>query len=50
MYSTPAGGNISGARATGGPVSGGKSYLVGERGPEIITPGVSGYVTPNNKI
>jgi phage-related minor tail protein len=27
---------------------GGKSYLVGERGPELFTPGVSGMVTPNH--
>ena len=31
-------------RATGGPVSRGGSYLVGERGPELITAGRSGYV------
>ena len=31
-------------RATGGPVSRGASYLVGERGPELITAGRSGYV------
>ena len=36
-----------GARASGGPVMGGKSYLVGERGPELFTPGVSGGITPN---
>ena len=34
-------------RANGGPVSGGQSYLVGERGPELFTPGSSGYITPN---
>lgn len=39
-----------GARAMGGPVSGGTSYLVGERGPEIFTPAVSGNITPNNEI
>ena len=38
---------FDGARAGGGPVSAGKSYLVGERGPEIVTMGGSGYVTPN---
>lgn len=41
---------ISGARATGGPVSAGKTYLVGERGPELFSAGVSGYITPNNKL
>ncbi|MDQ4407024.1 MULTISPECIES: hypothetical protein [unclassified Rhizobium] len=41
---------ISGARARGGPVSGGKSYLVGEQGPEIFTPGRSGGITPNHAL
>ncbi len=36
-----------GTRADGGPVSAGQSYLVGERGPEIITPRQSGSVIPN---
>ena len=31
-------------RANGGPISRGASYLVGERGPELITAGRSGYV------
>jgi hypothetical protein len=43
-------GIISGTRATGGPVTGGNSYLVGENGPEIFTPGMSGGITPNNAI
>lgn len=38
------------ARAMGGPVAGGTSYLVGERGPEIFTPGASGQITSNDKI
>lgn len=38
---------ISGFRANGGPVSGGKSYIVGERGPEMFTPSRSGYVHAN---
>jgi len=37
-------------RAMGGPVMGGKSYLVGERGPELFTPGTSGGITPNNAL
>ncbi len=41
---------IDGARALGGPVSAGKSYLVGERGPEMFTASRSGYITPNNKM
>lgn len=38
------------ARAAGGPVSGGQSYLVGEKGPEIFTPGASGQITSNDKL
>lgn len=34
-------------RATGGPVSPGRGYLVGERGPEIFVPTSSGRVEPN---
>lgn len=40
-------GFISGQRASGGYVGSGQSYLVGEAGPEIFTPNVSGYITPN---
>jgi TP901 family phage tail tape measure protein len=32
------------ARARGGPISRGSTYMVGERGPELITAGRSGYV------
>jgi hypothetical protein len=38
---------FAGARASGGPVMGGSSYLVGERGPEIFTPSGSGMITAN---
>jgi hypothetical protein len=41
---------ISGTRALGGPVAGGSTYLVGERGPELFTPGTSGNITPNNAL
>ena len=35
-------------RASGGPVTAGGTYLVGERGPELLTMGSSsGYITPN---
>jgi hypothetical protein len=34
-------------RADGGPVTGGKPYIVGERGPEWFVPGQSGTVLPN---
>jgi len=37
-------------RANGGPVRGGSSYIVGERGPEMFTPGVSGMITPNHAL
>jgi phage-related minor tail protein len=33
-------------RATGGPVSGGRAYMVGERGPELFVPTASGRVEP----
>lgn len=35
---------IDGARAAGGAIAGGKTYLVGEEGPELVTPGRNGYV------
>ena len=38
------------SKAGGGPVKGGTGYLVGERGPEIFTPGVSGMITPNHML
>tara|TARA_Y100000401_G_scaffold29756_1_gene21728 strand:- start:245 stop:2395 length:2151 start_codon:yes stop_codon:yes gene_type:complete len=47
MPSNPA---FRGARAAGGPVKGGSGYLVGERGPEMFTPGVSGMITPNSAL
>ena len=34
-------------RASGGPVSAGQPYVVGERGPEVMVPGQSGTVIPN---
>tara|TARA_R110000823_G_scaffold203197_2_gene334058 strand:+ start:4017 stop:5825 length:1809 start_codon:yes stop_codon:yes gene_type:complete len=37
-------------RALGGQVRGGESYLVGERGPEVLTMGSGGNITPNDKI
>jgi len=37
-------------KADGGPVQGGKPYVVGERGPEVFTPGVSGGITPNHAL
>lgn len=43
----PAGPSISGARAAGGPVTRGNSYLVGEKGPEIFTANRTGTIIPN---
>lgn len=37
---------VTGARAEGGPVAAGGAYLVGERGPEILTPGTGAQVQP----
>lgn len=42
--------NFGGARAEGGPVSGNKTYLVGERGPELFVPNVAGNIVPNDEI
>lgn len=39
---------FGGGKAAGGPVAGGTTYLVGERGPELFTPGVGGNITPNH--
>ena len=37
-------------KAEGGPVKRGGSFIVGERGPELFTPGVSGTITPNHAL
>lgn len=34
-------------RASGGPVSAGMPYMVGEKGPEMFVPGMSGSIVPN---
>ena len=36
--------------ANGGFAERGKPHIVGERGPELFTPGVSGFVTPNHAL
>jgi len=41
---------FGGARANGGSVSAGKSYLVGERGAEMFVPNQSGTIVPNDKM
>ena len=38
--------NFAGARADGGPVTPGGTYLVGERGPELFRPATSGSIEP----
>ena len=35
-------------KASGGPVSGGRPYLVGEKGPELFVPRSHGNIVPNN--
>lgn len=41
---------FGGARAAGGPVSAGRSYLVGEKGPELFQPRSMGRIVPNNEL
>lgn len=43
-------GLFGGARASGGPVTGGMTYLVGEQGPELFTPSASGSIIPNHAL
>jgi uncharacterized phage protein gp47/JayE len=43
-------GSFMGARATGGDVMGGGTYLVGENGPEMFTPRTTGTITPNGAL
>jgi hypothetical protein len=42
--------NLLGFRAEGGPVSAGRPYIVGERGPELVIPSSSGMVIPNGNM
>ena len=41
---------LDGARASGGPVWSGGSFLVGENEPEVFTPGQSGHITPLSRL
>ena len=42
---------FGGGKAAGGPVAANKSFVVGEKGPEILTMGSSrGFITPNNQL
>jgi len=47
---TAVGSLFGGARANGGPVSAGKAYLVGERGPELLVPRNAGTIIPNQRL
>lgn len=49
MLSGVGGGSIE-ARATGGSVIAGQSYLVGERGAELFRPNTNGTIIPNNQL
>lgn len=40
---------VDGTRASGGPISRGGTYLVGEEGPELITANRNGYVNPTGQ-
>jgi hypothetical protein len=42
--------SFGGPRASGGPVEAGKTYLVGERGPEPFIPGRSGTILPTGSL
>ena len=44
------GGIFGGGKASGGPVAGGTTYLVGEKGPELFTPSGSGTIVPNGAL
>jgi hypothetical protein len=41
---------VAGARAMGGPVMRAKPYLVGERGPELFVPGMTGRIETNDTL
>jgi hypothetical protein len=53
IFSTIVGGISSifgGFRASGGPVSAGQAYVVGERGPEMFVPRTAGAILPNHRL
>jgi phage-related minor tail protein len=54
-FGSASGGTITGGsglipRASGGAVSAGTSYMVGEKGPEMFVPRTSGTIVPNNAL
>ena len=57
LFGNAAGSSVTGGlfkflgfKANGGPVAGGKSYVVGEKGPELFVPKSSGTIVPNNQL
>ena len=44
------GGSTDMFKASGGPVSAGSPYVVGELGPEIFIPSTSGTIIPNDRV
>lgn len=42
--------NKAAGKATGGPVSAGVPYMIGERGPELFWPRTSGTIIPNHQL
>jgi hypothetical protein len=42
--------SVTGQRASGGPVSPGKAFLVGERGPELFVPAQAGNIVSNDDL
>ena len=56
IFGNIGGGSVTGGllgaifKAEGGSVKAGGSYIVGERGPELFSPGVSGMITPNHAL
>lgn len=41
---------LAGGRATGGPVTDGGLYMVGETGPELFAPGSNGSIIPGDSL
>ena len=41
---------FGGGKAAGGPVSSSKSYVVGEKGPELFVPNTNGMIVPNDAL
>ena len=41
---------VAGRRQFGGPVHQGQAYIVGEAGPELFVPTISGSIVPNNRM